>query len=64
MTYASAKFEVDLFNGLGGDAFTKKKDYLPFDIDLYAKIILNVAQYHLHHVAYTTVKFEGATSNG
>ena len=42
----------------------QKMHYLPFDTDLLAKIILNVAQYHLHHVAYTTAKFEGATSYG
>ena len=35
-----------------------------FDFDLGVKVTLNVAQYSLHHVTYSTTKFEAATSNG
>ena len=36
--------------------------YLTFDLGV--KVTRDVAQYHLHHVTYSTTKFEGATSNG
>ena len=35
-----------------------------FDLDLGVKVTQNVAQYPLHHVTYSTTKFEVATSNG
>ena len=35
-----------------------------FDIDLGVKVTQNVAQYPLHHVTYSTKKFEVAASNG
>ena len=35
-----------------------------FDLDLGVKVTRNVAQYSLHHVTYSTTKFEVATSNG
>ena len=34
-----------------------------FDLDLWAKVTRNVAQYPLHHVTYSAAKFEVATSN-
>ena len=34
-----------------------------FDLDLGVKAILNVAQYPLHHVAYSPAKFKVATTN-
>ena len=49
MTYSGAKFEVAKSNGLGGDAFTKKKHYSTVGLDLWVKVARNVAQYpHLH----------------
>ena len=50
VTYAPAKFEVAISNGLGY-AFTRKY------------ITQNVAQYPLHHTTYASTKFEVATSN-
>ena len=35
-----------------------------FNLDLGVKITQNVAQYPLHHVTYSTTKFEVATSYG
>ena len=32
--------------------------------DLEVKVTQNVAQYPLHHVTYSTTKFEAASSNG
>ena len=37
---------------------------MTFDLDLGVKVTQNVAQYPLHHVTYSTTKFEVATSNG
>ena len=34
-----------------------------FDLDLWAKVTQDVAQYPLHHVTYSDSKFEVATSN-
>ena len=42
----------------------KKIQYLTFDLDLGVKVTRNVAQYPLHHVTYSTTKFEVATSYG
>ena len=64
MTYSATKFEVATSKGLGGDAFTKKNQYLTFDLDLGVKVTQNVAQYPLHHVTYSAPMFEVATSNG
>ena len=36
----------------------KKIHYLTFDLDLGVKIIQNVAQYPLHHVTYSGLKFK------
>ena len=33
-----------------------------FDLDLQVKVILNVAQYPLHHVTYAPIEFEVTTS--
>ena len=38
--------------------------YLTFDLDIGVKVTQNAAQYPLHHVTYSTTKFEVATSNG
>ena len=54
VTYAHAKFEVAMSNGLGGDAFTKKIHYMTFD--LWVKVTQKVAQYPLHHITYTAIK--------
>ena len=51
MTYTPAKFEVSKSNGLVGDEFTLDQGH-------------NFALYPLHHVNYTAVKFEVATSSG
>ena len=58
MTYAPAKFEVSMSNGLGGNTFTKNID-----------LTLTQGQGHmkhclLHHVPYVPAKFEVATANG
>ena len=37
---------------------------LTIDLDLGVKVICNVAQYPVHHVAYLDTNFEVATSNG
>ena len=42
----------------------KKIQYLTFDLDLGVKVTRKVAQYPLHHVTYSTTKFEVATSYG
>ena len=34
-----------------------------FDLDLGVKVTQNAPQYPLHHVTYSTIKFEVATSN-
>ena len=56
MTYASAKFEVAMSNGWGGNAFTRKNWF-------------DQGQGHmkhcpLRHVTYVPAKFEVATANG
>ena len=35
-----------------------------FDLDLGVKVTQDVAQFPLHHVTYSTTKFEVATSKG
>ena len=52
VTYTCAKFEFDMSNGLGEDAYTTRK---------YINTIAH--EYPLHHVTYTHAKFEVATSN-
>ena len=42
----------------------KKIQHLTFDLDLGVKVTQNVAQYPLHHMTYSTIKFEVATSYG
>ena len=37
--------------------------YLTFDLDLGVKVTQNVAQYPLHHVTYSAIKFEVTMSN-
>ena len=49
MTYAPTEFEVTRSKGFAEEAFRRK-----FNI---------VAQYPLHHVAYSATKFEVAASN-
>ena len=61
MTFSATKFEVATSKGLGGDAFTRKIQYLIFDLEV--KVTQNVAQYPLHHVTYSATKFEVATTN-
>ena len=62
MTYAPTEFEVTRSKGLGGKAFTKKKKYLTFDLDLGVKVKRTAARYPLHHVTYPATKFEVAAS--
>ena len=54
MTYASAKFEAAMANGLGENAL--------FDIDLRVKVTQNVAHCPLHHVTYAPTEFGVTTS--
>ena len=42
----------------------KKIQLLTFDLDLGVKVTRNIAQYPLHHVTYSTTKFEVDSSNG
>ena len=62
MTYLATKFEVATSNRLGGDTFDKKIHYLTFDLNFGVKVTQNVAQYPLHHVTYSSIKFGVATS--
>ena len=63
VTYEPTEFEVTCITskGLGGEAFTRKIQYLTFDLGV--KVTRNVAQYPLNHVTYPATKFEVATSN-
>ena len=61
MTYSATKFEVAMSNCLRRYIY-KKIHYLTFDLGV--KVKQNVAQYPLHHVTYSTTKFENATPNG
>ena len=63
VTYAPTEFEATTSKALGGEAFTRKIQYLTFDLELRVKVTRNVAQYPLHHVIYPATKFEVATSN-
>ena len=63
VTFAPTEFEVTTSKASGGEAFTKKIQYLTFDLDLGVKVTQNVAKYPLHHVAYPATKFEVARSN-
>ena len=60
MTYSPVKFEVDMSNGLGGDAFTKNTLY---DLDLVVKVTQNVVQCPPNHMTYAPAKFEVVTTN-
>ena len=40
------------------------KENTLFDLDTEVKVTQNAAQYHLHHVTYSPVKFEVAMLNG
>ena len=56
MTYASAKFEAAMSNGLGGNAFTRN-------------ILFDLEQGHMkhcpqNHVTYVPAKFEVAIAKG
>ena len=52
MTYAPAKFEAAMSNGLGGNAFTRN-------------ILRNTrSKCPLHHVTYVPANFEVAIANG
>ena len=65
MAYALAKLEVATYNGLGGDASTRKYiHYLAFYLNLGVKVTLNATQLPLHHVTDAAAKFEVAMSNG
>ena len=59
-TKASAKFEVAMPNGLGGDAFTRT--YIISPLTLGQGQTRNVAQYPQHHMTYAPAKFEVAMS--
>ena len=55
MTYAPAKFDV-------AHSMVKVKMHLQentlFDLDLWVKVTLNVAQYPQHQVSYAPAKFD------
>ena len=42
--------------------YIQEKNHLTLNLGV--KVTRNVAQYPLHHVTYSTTKFEVATSNG
>ena len=58
MTYASAKFEIAMFNGLGENDLQKI-----FDLTL-IQGQGHMKHCHLHHVTYVPAKFEVASVNG
>ena len=64
MTYAPVKFEVNTFNGYGGDEFSRKYNCTLFDRDSKVKVTQNFAQFPLHYVIYTPAKFATASSKG
>ena len=45
-----------------GDVFNKKIHYSTYDIGV--KVTWNTAQYPLHHVIYSSIKFEVSATNG
>ena len=60
---ASAKFEVNTTNGLGGDAFTRKYIISLLTLILGQGQSRNAAQYPLHHMTYAPAKFKAAMFN-
>ena len=58
MTYAPAKFEAEMSNSLGGNAFTRN---ICFDLDQGQG---HMKHCPLHHVTYVPAKFEVAAANG
>ena len=56
VTYALAKFEAAISNGLGGNAFTSN---ILFDLDQG-----HMKHCPLHHVTYVPAKFEVVSANG
>ena len=50
LTTASAKFEIAMSNGLGGDAFTIKYIISPLNLTLGQGQTQNVAQFPLHYI--------------
>ena len=60
MTFSATKIEVATSNSLGE---MHLQENTLFDLDL-VKVTQNVAQYPLHHVTYSALKFEDAMSNG
>ena len=60
VTYAPAKFEAAMSNGLG-DVFKRKIQYLTLTLESRSQ---NIAQHPLHHVTYAPAKFEVAKFNG
>ena len=64
LTKASAKFEVAMSNGLGGDAFTRKYIISFLTLTLCQGQTRYLAHYPLHHMTYAPAKFEAAMSNG
>ena len=61
VTYAPAVFKVATSNGLGGDAFYKKKHYLT--LTLFFKAMQNITHYPVNHGTYEPAMFKVATSN-
>ena len=64
LLYPRVKEKMHLQENTLFDLEPKKIQYLTFDLDLGVKVTRNVAQYPLHHVTYSNIKFEFATSNG
>ena len=58
LTKASAKFEVATFNGLGGEAFTRKYIFSLLTLTLGQEQTRDVIRYSLHHMTYAPAKFE------
>ena len=61
MTFTLNKFYVAVSNSLEGDAFTRKINYLTFDLGV--NVTQNIPNYPLHYVIYASAKFEVAKSN-
>ena len=61
VTFTLNKFYVAVSNSLEGDVFTRKINYLTFDLGV--NVTQNIANYPLHYVIYASAKFEVAKSN-
>ena len=61
MTYAHVQFEVATSNGLGGDVFTKKIDYLTMTLGPRAQETLSSTLYIMWPMQLQSLKLLGLT---